>query len=193
VADKTLQILDHSLVYALVAFLVVLAVILAYAFFLRSPTPGTSRLKTAFHAVLLSALLAGLFFLGMSFLPLPFLDNFASVRDLQEWPFRLTALVYQRTYEGFALQGEVWNQTRAPIENAQAVVRVWGNDRSLLDTVIVPLEPNSLPPSQPGNPSQPGSFNLTYNKNSPFIYGYEVTFQGADGKVIPHVKGFDVQ
>jgi len=193
VADKTLQILDHSLLCALVAFLVILAVILAYALFLRHPKAGMNRLRTAFHAVLLSALLAGLIFLGVSFLPLPFLDNFASVRDLQEWPLRLTALVYQRTYEGFTLQGEVWNQTKAPIENAQAVVRIWGKDRNLLDTVTVPLEPNSLPPPQPGTPSHPGSFNLTYNKNSPFIYGYEVAFLGADGKVIPHIKGFDVE
>lgn len=186
-ADKTMQILDHSLLYSLVAFLVILAIILAYALFLRPPKAGVNRLKTAFHAVLLSALLAGVFFLGISFLPLPFFDNFASVRQLQEWPLRLTALVYQRTYDGFSLQGEVWNQTKAPLENVQAVVRVWGNDRQLLDTLTVPLEPSVLPPSQAA------SFNLTYNKNSPFIYGYEVAFQSADGKVIPHIKGFDVE
>ena len=186
-ADKTLQILDHSLLYALAAFLVVLAVILAYALFLRPPKAGTNRVKTAFHAVVLSALLGGVIFLGVSFLPLSFFDNFASARRLQEWPLRLTALVYQRTYEGFTLQGEVWNQTKAPIENIQAVVRIWGNDRQLLDTVTVPVEPNVLPPLQAA------SFNLTYNKNSPFLYGYEVAFQGADGKVIPHIKGFDVE
>jgi len=187
VADKTLQILDHSLLYALVAFVVILAVILAYALLLRAPKPGTNRVKTAFHAVLLSAVAAAVIFLGVSFLPLPFFDNFASVRTLQEWPLRLTALVYQRTYEGFTLQGEVWNQTKGPIENIQAVVRIWGNDQRLLDTVTVPVEPNVVPTSQAA------SFNLTYNKNSPFLYGYEVGFQSADGKVIPHIKGFDVQ
>ncbi len=186
-ADKTLQILDHSLLYTLVAFLVILAVILAYALLLRGPKAGTTRLKTAFNAALLSSLLAAVVFLGVSFLPLSFFDNFASVRQLQEWPLRLTALVYQRTYEGFTLQGEVWNQTKRPMENVQAVVRIWGNDRQLLDTVTVPLEPGVLPPSQAA------SFNLTYNKNSPFLYGYEVAFQGPDGKVIPHIKGFDVQ
>ncbi len=185
-ADKTLQILDHSLLYALVAFLVILAVILAYALLYRGPKSGTTPLKTTFHALLLSALLAAATFLGVSFLPLSFLHNFTSAGPLQEWPLRLTALVYQRTYEGFSLQGEVWNQTKAPIANAQAVVRVWGNDRQLLDTVTVPLEPNPLPPSQAA------SFNLTYNKNSPFLYGYEVAFLGPDGKVIPHIKGFDV-
>src|SRR5512137_2624411 len=94
VADKTLQILDHSLLYALVAFLVILAVILAYALFLRPPKAGTTRVKTALNAVVLSALLAGVVFLGVSFLPLSFFDNFASSRRLQEWPLRLTALVY---------------------------------------------------------------------------------------------------
>lgn len=184
--DKTIQILDHCLFYALLAFLVILAAILAYALWYRTPKPGASRPKTAFHAALLSALLAAFIFLGLCFLPLSFLNNFASVKQLEEWPLRLTALVYQRTYEGFSLQGEVWNQTKAPIENAQAVVRVWGNDRQLLDTVTVPLDPNPLPPSQAA------SFNLTYDKNSPFLYGYDMTFRGPDGKVIPHVKGFDV-
>ncbi|MFB3902285.1 MAG: hypothetical protein ACE15E_02435 [Acidobacteriota bacterium] len=186
-ADKTLQILDQSLLYALVAFLVILAVILAYAFFLRAPQAGVNRLRTAFHAVLLAALLAAVIFAGVSFLPLSFFENFASVRTLQEWPLRLTALVYQRTYEGFTLQGEVWNQTKGPLENIQAVVRVWGNDRQVLDTITVPLEPNILPPSQAAR------FNLTYNKNSPFLFGYDVAFLGSDGKVIPHIKGFDVQ
>lgn len=185
--DKTLQILDHSLLYSLVAFLVILAVLLAWMRLLRRPKAGATGAKAAFHIVLVSALAAAVVFLGASFLPLRFLDNFASVRELQEWPLRLTALVYQRTYEGFTLQGEVWNQTKAPVENIQAVVRVWGRDRQLLDTVWVPLEPNALAPSQAA------SFNLTYDKNSPFLYGYEVSFQGADGKVIPHIKGFDVQ
>jgi len=187
VADKTLQILDHSLLYALAAFLIILAAILAYALFFRAPKAGTSRLKTSLNAVILSALLAVVIFLGVSFLPLSFFDNFASVRRLQEWALRLTALVYQRTYEGFSLQGEVWNQTKAPIENVQAVVRIWGNDRQLLDTVTVAIEPKVLPPSQAA------SFNLTYNKNSPFLYGYDVAFQAGDGKVIPHIKGFDVE
>lgn len=186
-ADKTLQILDHSLLYALVAFVAILAIILAYALFLRPPKAGTTRAKTAFHALLLSALLAAIIFLGVSFLPLSFFDNFTAASRLQESPLRLTALVYQRTYEGFSLQGEVWNQTKTPMENVQAVVHVWGNDRQLLDTLTIPLEPNVLAPSQSA------SFNLTYNKNSPFLYGYDVAFQGADGKVIPHIKGFDVQ
>jgi hypothetical protein len=187
VADETLQILDHSLFYALVAFVIILAVILAYALLLRRPEAGTNRLKTAFHALLLSALAAVIIFLGVSFLPLPFLNNFASAGNWQEAPLRLTALVYQRTYEGFSLQGEVWNQTKAPMENVQAVVRIWGNDRQLLDTLTIPLEPKVL------LPSQAASFNLTYDKNSPFLYGYDVAFQSADGKVIPHIKGFDVQ
>jgi len=187
VTEKTLQILDNSFRYSLLAFLIILALILAYALLLRSGPAGTSRAKTAWHAMVLSALLAGFFFLAVSFLPLPFFDNFASVRTLDESPLRLTALVYERTFEGFSLQGEVWNQTASAIENAQARVNIWGNDRQLLDTVIVPLEPNPLPASQPA------SFKLTYNKNSPFLYGYEVSFLAADGQPIPHIKGFDVQ
>jgi len=187
VTERTLQILDHSLRYSLLAFLIILAALLAYALLLRAPKAGTNRVKTALHAVLFSALLAAFFFLGISFLPLPFLSNFASVRQLDESPLRLTALVYERTYEGFTLQGEAWNQTKAPLDNTQAQVRIWGNERQLLDTLTVPLQPNPLPPSQAG------SFSLTYNQNSPFLYGYEVSFLGPDGKAIPHIKGFDVQ
>jgi hypothetical protein len=187
-SQQTLQILEHSLRYTLWAFLVILAVLLFLMIFLKRNRTGINPYKAALHALVFSALSAAVFFLVVSFTPLSFFENFTSVHSLDQVPLRLTALIYERSYEGFSLQGEVWNQTGAPLENVQAEVRVWGRENDVLDRLLIPVEPPVFPPGQAA------TFNLTYEKNSPFLYGYDVAFLASDGTtMIPHIKGFDVQ
>ena len=136
---------------------------------------------------MISLLFAALFFLIYVFTPLPIFDNFASGDAWRITPLRLTAVTYDRFYEGFSLEGEVWNQTETPLIRLQSVVKIWGSDDKLLDEVVVPVEPAVLPGGTAG------TFDLLYENNSPFIKGYQVSFVDQEGKAIPHVTGFDIE
>ena len=127
------------------------------------------------------------FFLVFVFTPLPFFQNFSAVDSWRITPLRLTAVTYDRYYEGFSLDGEVWNQTQEPMFQLQGVVRIWGTDDKLLDEVKVDIEPSILPGGTPG------TFKLQYEKNSPFIQGYQVVFVDQEGQPVPHVTGLDVE
>ena len=102
------------------------------------------------------------------------------------FPLRLTTLSYERFHEGFSLRGEVWNQTQDSLQGVTARVQVLGSENELLENVPVPVEPDPLPGRSPG------TFQLNYTKNSPFLHGYRVTFESVLGAPIPHIKGFDV-
>ena len=182
---KTLEIIDHSLQYTLWIFLAFFSIALFYVA-VRMPRRRLGFLmRSATHALFLSAVMAILFFLFIAFTPLPLVENFATVpREVA--PLRLTALIYERFYEGFSLEGEVWNQTSEPIDNLTAVIKIWGADQETLEEVPLAVEPRPLPGGSAG------VFHLRYTKNSPFLYGYEVSFATREGEVIPHIKGFDV-
>jgi hypothetical protein len=186
VTQKTLEILDNSAKYSLWTFLIVLALTLALVFAWRRRQAGQWSIRSALRAAILSLAAGVLAFLITAFTPIAPFENFASVRQLDETPLRLTSLIYERSYEGFTVQGEVWNQSHALMTDLQARIQIWGNDGKALDQVTTPVLPRELAPGQSG------AFTVEYLKNSPFLYGYEVAFLSADGKVIPHVKGFDV-
>lgn len=185
--QRTLEILDNSLKYSLWGFVIVLILALALIFAFKSQRVGRFAARSAFRAAIVALVAAGAMFLVVAFTPLSPIVNFASVQSLDSSPLRLTALIYERTYDGFSLQGEVWNQSPATLSNLQAQVNIWGQDGKQLDRVTVSVEPRDLAPSQSG------AFTLQYSKNSPFLYGYDVSFISPDGKVIPHIKGFDVR
>lgn len=181
---KTLHILDQSLEYSLCAFL---AFFLVALFFIAIRTPRHSmQARSAALAVFFSTALGAIFFVFVSFTPLPFLENFATARSLEVVPLRLTALIYERFYEGFSLDGEVWNQSKEPMDGLLAVIRIRGAEQDILEEVAVPVTP------QPLKAGTPGTFQLRYEKNSPFLYGYQVSFVTPWGVVIPHLTGFDV-
>ena len=134
-----------------------------------------------------SLLLGLLFFLVFMFTPLPIFKNFAAGDTWKITPLRVTAVTYDRFYEGFSMEGEVWNQTEGPLLQLQTVISIWGTDDKLLDEVKVPVEPTILPGGKAG------TFRLLYEENSPFIKGYQVSFLDQEGRVVPHVTGFDVE
>ncbi len=123
--------------------------------------------------------------LALAFLPIPGLQSPAGALP-DVLPLRLTALEYDRFYEGFRLDGEVWNQTEAPLDGLEAVVTVIGLRGETLAELPAPVTPSPLPPGTAG------TFQFEYRENSPFINGYRLAFRDAAGTQLPHTAGFDV-
>ena len=146
----------------------------------------SNRLPMVVQALVLSFFLSLLCFLVIGFTPFSPLSNFANSDFESSTPLRLTFLTYERFHEGFSLQGEVWNQSQEPIEGLRALVQIWRSERELLDQVPVAVEPDPLAAESAG------SFSIRYTEKSPFLYGYQVTFQSEEGVRIPHIQGFDV-
>ena len=147
----------------------------------------SNRLPMAAQALVLSLLLSLICFLVIGFTPFSPLNNFANSDLQRNTPLRLTFLSYERFHDGFSLQGEVWNQSQEPMEGLQALVQIWRSERELLDQVPIAVQPTPL------SAESAGSFSIRYTEKSPFLYGYQVSFQSRDGVRIPHVKGFDVE
>jgi hypothetical protein len=207
--SEVVEILDRAVAYSLWIFLGSFLSLLVYArsrlrsrlkkvedLFQREDTEKPARRRERLPVnewrlatrTLMLSILSGLgFFVVFMFTPLPIFDNFAADDAWTITPLRVTAVTYERFYEGFSLEGEVWNQTESPMIRIQALISVWGTDDKLLDEVTVPVEPVIL---LGGNP---GTFRLLYEDNSPFIKGYQVAFLDQEGRSIPHVTGFDVE
>ncbi len=150
-------------------------------------TPRSNRWRSAVRSLVLSAVLTALFFVGICFVPLPFLHNFATERAWNMEPLRLTGLTFERFYEGFSVEGEVWNQTEEPIDGLQALITIWDHNRDTLEKKLVTILPHPL------EAGKAGRFSLRYEENSPFLSGYKVEFLDANGDLVPHVEGFDVR
>lgn len=158
--------------------------------FLSSETASfvllSDRIRMATRALILSILLAVVCFVVVGFTPLSFFDNFANRKVWTTAPLRLTLLNYERFYEGFSVDGEVWNQGEEPLTGLSASIQIWGSERDLLEEISVPVQPD------PFLPRSPGTFSLRYTTNSPFLYGYRVLFVNDEGQHMSYVKGFDV-
>ena len=207
--SEVVLILDRAVVHSLWIFLVSFVALLIYARFrLRARLKKVEDLfrkdssepvrddptrlpvnewQLAVRTLLVSLFLALAFFFVFMFTPLPIFDNFSAADSWRITPLRVTAVTYDRTYEGFSIEGEVWNQTADPLLQLRTLVSIWGTDDKLLDEVEVLVEPAALPGGTYG------TFRLEYNENSPFIKGYQVSFVSQDGRAIPHVMGFDAE
>ncbi len=142
--------------------------------------------RIVFQIMLLSILLAVGSFVGVSFVPIPYLKNWTGVESIETEPLRLAALSYDRFYTGFSLKGEIWNQGQIPLQGLSARVRIWGRDDVLLEEILAQVEPAVL------NPDSSGTFGLKYSEKSPsLLFGYEVDFVDSDGVETPHIRGFD--
>ncbi len=149
--------------------------------------PKSNRWRSAIRSLTLAAMLTVLFFVGICFVPFPFLHNFATERAWRMEPLRLTGLTFERFFEGFFVEGEVWNQTEEPIDGLQALITIWDHNRDTLEKKLVKVLPEPL---QAG---KAGRFELRYEENSPFLAGYKVEFLDANGDLVPHIEGFDVR
>lgn len=136
-------------------------------------------------ALAASCVVASLTFVIACFVPLPSFHNFASGTIWERTPLRVTSIHYERFYEGFSLDVELWNQTGEDLPGVEAVVTVRGDGGEVLDRVSGGVTPNPLPAGQPG------SFRIRYAEKSPFIRGYQLSFLDQEGEPLPHVTGFD--
>ena len=218
--ERVLEILDQSLKYSLWAFLLTFLASLCFiALQLKARKQGFSdyireefekryeeeiigedpgkvldrtvplanRLPMVVQALVVSAVLSFGCFLVVGFTPLSLFGNFATENPSQAVPLRLTLLAYERFYDGFSLNGEVWNQSQESMGGLRALISIWKSDSELLDEITVQVEPDPL------SPGSAGVFSLRYTENSPFLYGYQVTFGSDQDLNIPHVQGFEVE
>ena len=149
-------------------------------------TATRNEFRIVFQVMLLSILLAVGSFVGVSFVPIPYLKNWTGIESIETAPLRLAALSYDRFYTGFSLKGEIWNQGQIPLKGISARVRIWGRDEELLEEIMAKVKPEVL------NPESSGSFGMKFSRKSPSqIYGYEVAFVDSDGVETPHIRGFD--
>jgi hypothetical protein len=208
--ETALQLIDRTLTYSLWAFLITFLILLIFAIgVIRSRrrrlgevfADGTldrvsqdrkaasllNEWRILFHSFLLALGCTLVFAAVYTLVPIPFVDNLLTTRAWQVTPLRVTALTYDRFYEGFSLEGDVWNQTEEPIEGLQAVVTVVGSEDTHLDELQSAVRPDPL------EPGEMGSFQVEYRKQSPFIQGYRIRFVNPSGQTVPHVAGFDVR
>ncbi len=152
----------------------------------ESWTATRSEYRIVFQVMLLSILLAVGSFVGVSFVPIPYLRNWTGVESIETEPLRLVSLSYDRFYTGFSLKGEIWNQGQIPLQGLSARVRIWGRDDVLLQEILAKVKPDVL------DPESSGAFGLKYSEKSPsLLYGYEVAFIDSDGVETPYIRGFD--
>ncbi len=141
----------------------------------------------AFNSMLLALICGGLFFVVYTLVPFPTVQNLVTTSNWQVVPLRVTQVKYDRYYEGFSVSGEVWNQTQEPMSDIRLQVEVIGTDDKPIDEFEAKLDKNPLPPGESSH------FEFKYEKNSPFIKGYRLTFLAPGGATIPHLTGFDTR
>ncbi|HUG43966.1 MAG TPA: hypothetical protein VMN76_06970 [Acidobacteriota bacterium] len=153
-----------------------------------SPLPQRFRVnewRTLGKALAASGVIAALTFVIACFVPLPSFYNFASGTIWERTPLRVTSMQFERFYEGFSLDVELWNQTGEALPGVEAIVTVRGAGDEVLDRVSAGVNPNPLPAGQPG------SFRIRYAEKSPLIRGYQLSFLDQEGEPLPHVTGLD--
>lgn len=153
---------------------------------LAERNPAFNEWRISLQTFLIALVCAICFFVLFILLPLPVFQNFATDTTWQVTPLRVTALTYDRFYEGFSVTGEVWNQTEKELPHLKVRVIVWGNDNRPLGEVVTEIIPDPLPPGTAGE------FSAEYEENSPFIKGYKIQFFDDTNQIIPHVSGFNV-
>ncbi len=147
--------------------------------------PAYDQSRVAFRSASFSLVLCLLVLAVYLFSPLPGLKNLVNTRSWQLTPLRVTAISWDRIYEGFNLEGEVWNQTDQDMGGLTAVISVVGTYDELLDSLVIPVKPEIL------GAGEPGTFSVSYKKNSPFIKGYRLGFTDQNGEPVRHISGFD--
>jgi hypothetical protein len=204
-----LQIIDNAFQFAIWCFLISFVVLLIFARTrlrarrkrieelygletsedpsgISESSPWFNPWKISIKTSLVAFIVAVFGFFIYLFLPFPGFDNFSAGSEWRVVPVRVTAISYDRSYEGFSLEGEIWNQTEDQPLELFAVIKVVGTDDKPLDELEVPIDPSPI------EPGKSGSFEVQYEENSPFIKGYRIAFFSTDGTQVPHLTGFDV-
>jgi hypothetical protein len=80
----------------------------------------------------------------------------------------------------FHIRGVVRNITASPIEQLDAIVRFYAQDRSLLETTIVRMNRETI------GPNEIAQFELIYPNDWPGFAGYSTEFKLRQGATVPY-------
>jgi hypothetical protein len=80
----------------------------------------------------------------------------------------------------FHIRGVVRNITASPIEQLDAVVRFYTQDRSLLETAIVRMDKQTI------GPNEIARFELVYPNDRLEFAGYSTEFKSRQGEIVPY-------
>jgi len=80
----------------------------------------------------------------------------------------------------FHIRGVVRNITASPMEQLDAIVRFYAQDRSLLETTIVRLSKETI------DPNEIAQFELIYPNDRPGFAGYSTEFKLRQGATVPY-------
>ena len=198
---EILEILDSSTRLTLITFLAIFACVGLYTFNLfnsrelrgshnskkvDNPRPW-QVLRPSLNALFFSSIFALLAFFFYAFSPAPFLKNFSTSKEWKRAPLRIISLKHTRSYEGFSLKGEFWNQKNKTLENIQVMISIFDHNKDKLEQVKTAPLPSTL------EGGKTATFEIEYSNNSSLIYGYQISFHRNDGSSINHVAGFNVE
>lgn len=132
--------------------------------------------------ILLSLVVAAALVLVL--LPQPTVDKIAQYLESRKQTARPEKIVF--LYLGdeiangqFHIRGVVRNITASPIEQLDAVVRFYTQDRSLLETTIVRMDKETI------GPNEIAQFELVYPNDRLEFSGYSTEFKLRQGELVP--------
>lgn len=135
--------------------------------------------------VILLACVVGLGFL-LVLLPQSTVQNWAESLRLrsappgQEEPIALLYLGHEIQGQEFRIRGTIRNISTHPIEQLDANIRLFALDDKILETAIVPLDTELIPPDATSN------FSLIYPNYTGQILRYSVGFKLRNGELVPY-------
>ena len=123
--------------------------------------------------------------LVLSLLPQPTVDSFARYlesrhRTSQPEKIAFLYLGHDSIDNQFHIRGVVRNITASPIEQLDAIVRFYAQDRSLLETTIVRMNKESI------GPNEIAQFELVYPSDRLGFGGYSTEFKLRQGEAVPY-------
>ncbi|MBI4482511.1 MAG: hypothetical protein HY652_06430 [Acidobacteria bacterium] len=92
----------------------------------------------------------------------------------------LTFLDDVRSGDWFAVKGKVLNRTTENLVQVEAVLKLYGASGALLNTLVVPLSRDPLPPNEEAE------FRVTFPRSRSEISGYSVAFKERGGAPVAH-------
>ncbi len=154
-----------------------------------SPGPGhaeadKSQIPPAFRTLVITAGLISFVLIAMALMPV---DWFSWIKNIS-WTqgagtsdsLWLEKLGEEKLPGQFRVFGQVRNGGRSELIDGQVILKIYGEDGSLLDTAIVPLKEGHLPVQATSE------FSFIYVPGNHVISRYSVSFQRMDGSPLPH-------
>ncbi len=145
----------------------------------------TLVLADILRAIIIVATLIVTVGLTLVLLPQSAIDSMAErlqARHKISHPEKIALLYLGHELDGnrFQIRGVVRNITTAPIEQLDAIIRLYDHDRDIRETMVVRLSKETI------NPGELAQFALVYPDYKQEFGSYSVEFKLRQGKVLPY-------